>query len=214
MATPIGNLGDISLRALETLKSAEVIFCEDTRESGKLLSHYEIKKPTVSLHQHSTPERINDLLKKYAGQALVYISDAGTPGISDPGGKLVEAAVKAGFTVCPIPGASAVIAALSISGFPTDKFLFLGFMPLKGKNKTFNLIKNSEITVAFYESTHRIVKTLEQMKEILEPEREVVVARELTKKFETIYRGALEKILAELKDMSKGEFVVIVRALK
>jgi len=146
-----------------------------------------------------------------AGQDVAYVSDAGTPGISDPGGKIVQVAVEKGIQIIPIPGASAVITILSASGFPTDKFLFLGFMPHKGKGKMFEQIKDSKITTVFYESPHRIIKTLEQMMEVVEPERELVIGRELTKKFETIYRGNLKDIIEQVKEKVKGEFVVVVK---
>lgn len=209
VATPIGNLKDITFRAIEVLKEVDVILCEDTRESKKLLDAYNIEKKTISLHQHSSVEKIEALLREF--ENIGYISDAGTPGISDPGNKVVEKAVEMGKSVVPVPGVSAVIAALSISGFPTDKFVFLGFMPHKGKGKNFETIKNSKHTVVFYESVHRILKTLNEMKDVLEPDREIVVARELTKKFETIYRGKIADVVPLVKE--KGEFVVIVRGL-
>ena len=208
IATPIGNLSDMTLRALETLKSVEAILCEDTRETGKLLGHFEIKNKLVSLHQHTPDEKIKSLLEQFENMA--YCSDVGTPGISDPGNKLVELAVAAGVNVVPIPGACAAITALSVSGLPTDKFLFLGYMPHKSKNKIFKQIAASEITCCFYESTHRILKTLGQMKAFVGLERKIIVGRELTKKFETIYRGNIDEVLAQLKAMSKGEFVVII----
>jgi 16S rRNA (cytidine1402-2'-O)-methyltransferase len=209
IATPIGNLKDITFRAIEILKEVDIILCEDTRETGKLLKAYNIEKRMVSVHQHSTMEKIESLLNEFGN--IGYVSDAGTPGISDPGNKVVEKAVELGKNIVPIPGASAVIAALSVSGFPTDKFVFLGFMPHKGKGKNFELIKNSKHTVVFYESVHRILKTLNEMKEVIESEREIVVARELTKKFETIYRGKIADVLPLIKE--KGEFVVVVRGL-
>jgi len=209
VATPIGNLQDITLRALETLKQSEAIFCEDTRHTKNLLANFDIKKKTFSLHQHSNESSYEKVLEQLALGDVSYVSDAGTPGISDPGGKLVEYVALRGIKVIPMPGASAITTALSISGFPTDKFLFLGFMPHKGKTKTFKQIEESKITVAFYESTHRIIKTLEQMKEFV-GDRRIVVARELTKQFETVYRGTTPEVISELEDMYKGEFVVIV----
>lgn len=209
IATPIGNLKDITFRAVEVLKEVDIVLCEDTRETRKLLDAYKIDKKMISLHQHSSIKKIEALLTEFGN--IGYMSDAGTPGISDPGNKIVEKAVELGKNIVPIPGASAVIAALSISGFPTDKFLFLGFMPHKGKQKVFETIKNSKHTAVFYESVHRILKTLNEMKEALEPEREIVVARELTKKFETIYRGKIADVILLIKE--KGEFVVVVRSL-
>jgi 16S rRNA (cytidine1402-2'-O)-methyltransferase len=216
VATPIGNLEDISARALATLRSVDAIICEDTRETSKLLNHYDISKKLFSLHQHSDERQVRKILEEYqgVGRSLAYVSDAGTPGVSDPGGKVVKMATELNFDISPLPGASAVIAALSISGFPTDKFLFLGFMPHKGKGKYFEAIAKSEVTTAFYESTHRILKTLEALSEVLGSEREIVVARELTKMFETIYRGNTATVLEQLKNMSKGEFVVVVSPAK
>src|SRR3989338_2528968 len=197
VATPIGNLSDITLRALEILKSVDLIACEDTRHTKILLIYYKIEKPTISYHEHSKVQKIDylvDELKK--GKNIALVSDAGTPGISDPGNKFVEAAMKEGIQVIPIPGPSAVISALSISGFPSDSFIFYGFMPhKKGKQTLIKKIAQSDITSVFYESTHRIIKTLEMMKEIIGNEREIVVARELTKKFETIYRGTILGVL-------------------
>lgn len=209
IATPIGNLKDITFRAVEALKAVDVVLCEDTRESKKLLDAYNIDKKMISLHQHSSIEKIEALLTEFGN--IGYVSDAGTPGISDPGNKIVEKAVELGKNIVPIPGACAIIAALSISGFPTDKFLFLGFIPHKGKQKVFEMIKNFKHTTIFYESVHRILKTLNEMKKVLEPEREIVVARELTKKFETIYRGKIANIIPAIKE--KGEFVVVVRGV-
>lgn len=222
VATPLGNLADITLRALETLKSVPLIACEDTRVSGKLLNHYEIKTKTVSYHQHSSAGKVDFLLDKLAeiGEMAV-ITDAGTPGISDPGNLLVEAAVKRFGEKCeiiPIPGPSAIISILSVSGLPTDKFLFLGFLPhKKGKETMLKRIMESEETVVFYESTHRIIKTMEKLNEMIMSgeaninNRRIVVGRELTKKFETIYRGNIKQILEKIKsDTVKGEFVVVV----
>lgn len=213
VATPIGNLADLSFRAIEVLKSVEVIACEDTRQTMKLLDRYKIKKPLISYFQHSRFSQIERILKMLNdGQNVAMVSDAGTPGISDPGNKLVNEAVNNKIQVSPIPGACAVISALSVSGFPTDKFLFLGFMPHKGKMKIFEQIKNSEITVCFYESVHRIEKTLEQLTEILTEDRQVVVCRELTKKFESIYRGSIKEVLNQVKQMVKGEYVVVINS--
>jgi len=209
IATSIGNLADISFRALDTLKNVDIIFCEDTRQTKKLLVRYKIDKKMISLHQHSSEAKITKLLAEYNN--IAYVSDAGTPGISDPGNKIVAKAVELGIEVSPIPGPSAVVAALSVSGFPTDKFIFMGYMPNKSKTKIFEQIKNAKNTTCFYESTHRIMKTLEQLKEHL-GDRQICVCRELTKKFETIYRGTINNVLDELKNTSsKGEFVVIIK---
>jgi len=216
VATPLGNLSDITLRALDILKSVPLIACEDTRVSSKLLQSYEIKTKTISHHQHSTPAKIGILLDKLKETGeLALITDAGTPGISDPGNYFISEAVKKfgkELEVIAIPGPSAIIAALSISGLPTDKFLFLGFLPhKKGRETIFKRILESEETVVFYESTHRIMKALEKLAEIMPDDRRIVVCRELTKKFETTYRGNAKQILAALKNgITKGEFVVIV----
>lgn len=215
LATPIGNLEDITLRAIRVLKEVDFILCEDTRETRKLLLRYEINKPTLSYHQHSKLQKIEQiigLLKE--GKNLALVSDAGTPSISDPGGKLVEEVLRAledGAEIIPIPGPSAVITAASISGFPADKFLFLGFPPhKKGRNKFFKKITGTEETVIFYESTYRIIKSLEELRAAA-PERRVAVCRELTKMFETIYRGTADEVINKLKaDTTKGEFVVVV----
>jgi len=221
IATPIGNLKDISLRALEILKAVDIIFCEDTRVSRKFLDHYQINKKLDSFHQHSTDKKIKqilDLLKQ--GQNIAYMSDAGTPGISDPIGKLVQAIVEKfpeKNIVESIPGASALTTALSLSGFNTDKFLFLGFLPhKKGKETLLKQIIQEAKTIVFFESKYRIIKTLEKLKSLgFQPERKIVVCRELTKKFETIYRGNLEKAINDLKnDTIKGEFVVAIEGYK
>lgn len=209
VGTPIGNLSDISERGLETLKSVDLIACEDTRVTKKLLSAYSIDTPTISYHQHSTDEKGQQIVNKLIdGISVALVTDAGTPGISDPGGKLVEAAIKSNIEVTPIPGASALAAALSVSGFPTDKFIFLGFPPnKKGRQTYFELIKNTDQTVALYESKHRILKTLEQLPQ----DRPLVVGRELTKMHEHIYRGSAQQVIKQLNQTStKGEFVIVV----
>ncbi|OGY44651.1 MAG: 16S rRNA (cytidine(1402)-2'-O)-methyltransferase [Candidatus Buchananbacteria bacterium RIFCSPHIGHO2_02_FULL_40_13] len=216
VATPIGNLSDITLRAIETLKNVDLILCEDTRVSKHLLDHYQITTSLTSYHQHSGEGKIKSLLEKIkAGANLALITDAGTPGISDPGNKFIAEVVSKIGPVCqiiPIPGPSAIISALSICGLPTDKFLFLGFLPhKKGRETLFKRIKDSEETMVFYESTHRIIKTLERLSELIESDRKIVVSRELTKKFETIYRGNISQVLEQVKkDTIKGEFVVII----
>ncbi len=233
VATPIGNLGDITLRALETLKSVDFILCEDTRVTKNLLNHYEINRPLVSYHQHSEERKLKEIAELLEeGKNLALVTDAGTPGISDPGGLLVKAIVasplfKEGIegrsidptltlplkregSIVPIPGASAVITALSISGFPTDKFIFMGFPPHKNKRqKFFKEVAAAEYTVVFYESGHRITKCLQELKTNLDANRSLVVCRELTKKFETIYRGTIDQIIENMKD-ERGEFVVMI----
>lgn len=209
VATPIGNLKDITLRALEVLKSADLILCEDTRVTLKLLNHFEIKKTLLSYHQHSDikkTEEIVDLLRQ--GKKIALVCDAGTPGISDPGGKLIEEIVGVA-DIVPIAGASALTAAVSASGIAMDKFVFMGFPPIKNKRaKYFKSVEESEYPVVFYESSHRILKTLKEL--INNPE--VIVFRELTKAFETVYRGKAEEVSDKLeKEGPKGEFVVIVK---
>lgn len=212
-ATPLGNLKDITLRALEILKEADFIICEDTRQTIKLLNHYGISKPLIGYFQHSKfskIEQIIGLLKQ--GKTLVLVTDAGTPGISDPGGKLIETIISQSpeVLIIPIPGPSAIVAALSVSGLPADKFIFFGFPPRKhGRKKFFQKIADAEYTAVFYESPHRILKTLRE----LQPTDKIVICRELTKKFETIYRGDIEtilKLLIQDKNQQKGEFVIII----
>ena len=215
VATPIGNLEDITLRALRILKEVDLVLCEDTRQTRKLLDRYEIKTPTLSYHQHSKMQKVDQIIDFLrSGKDLALVSDAGTPAISDPGGKLVEEVLRAlgeETKIIPIPGTSAVATAASISGFPTDKFLFLGFPPHKhGRAAFFKMVAAAEGTVIFYESTHRILKSLEELRAAA-GERRVAVCRELTKMFETIYRGTTSEVLEKLKaDTIKGEFVVVV----
>lgn len=223
VATPIGNLEDITQRALRILKEVDIIACEDTRLTKRLLDHYQITTNTISYHQHSKLGKIDFIINQLKeGKDVALVSDAGTPGISDPGGLLVQAAYNEGIKVESVPGPSALIAALSISGLPTDKFNFYGFLPhKKGRQTVLQEIVESKTTAVFYESVHRIEKTLEQLNSIMsgetlrqsqsDKEREIVVARELTKKFETVYKGSIQEVLEKLKqDQVKGEFVVIV----
>jgi len=222
VATPIGNLEDISLRALRVLKEVDIILCEDTRVTRKLLSRYDIKTPVLSYHQHSQFKKVNyivDLLEK--GNNLALVSDSGTPGISDPGNKLIDFLVKKNINlaIIPIPGCSALITAASISGFPMDKFTFLGFPPHKKKRnrffeELFRQLTDLEYPVVFYESPHRIIKTLEELNNKVQASDinfQVVICRELTKKFETIYRGTIKEVIQKIKDDKiKGEFTVII----
>ncbi|MFA5210870.1 MAG: 16S rRNA (cytidine(1402)-2'-O)-methyltransferase [Patescibacteria group bacterium] len=217
VATPIGNLDDITFRAINTLKSVDFILCEDTRVTQKILNHYEINTKTLSYHQHSSESKvkqIEELLNQ--GKNLALVTDAGTPGISDPGNLLIADLLKNNpkLEIIPVPGASAIISILSISGFPTDKFVFLGFIPQKNKRKKFlEEIKNNDKTTIFYESCHRIKKCILEMNEIFEQDREIIIGRELTKKFETIYRGTIKQIL-DMEILDKGEFVIIVKGFK
>lgn len=215
IATPIGNLEDITLRALRILKEVDLILCEDTRKTRILTNKYKIDRPLLSYHQHSKLqkiEQITEFLKN--GKNLALVSDAGTPGISDPGGKLINylTGQLIDLQVIPIPGPSALTAAASISGLPTDKFLFLGFPPhKKGRNKFFQKIAETDETVIFYESTYRILKSLNELKAAVGGDRQIVVCRELTKMFETTYRGNISEVIDKLQfDIVKGEFVIVV----
>lgn len=227
VATPIGNLKDITMRALETLQSVDYILCEDTRVTKKLLAHYQINKPTISYHQHSTESKIKEIIQLLAeGKNLALVTDAGTPGISDPGNRLISVILERDSSsqqagtqndkdvIIPIPGSCAAIAALSVSGFPTDKFYFAGFPPHKNKRqKFFKELATREETIVFYESTHRILKTLSELQTFM-PQREIMVARELTKQFETIYRGTAAEVLEKIKKGPiKGEFVVVIKSI-
>jgi 16S rRNA (cytidine1402-2'-O)-methyltransferase len=209
LATPIGNLQDASPRFKNTLNQVDLILCEDTRVTKKLLSYYQIAKPVLSYHQHSSLKKEKYILEQIQkGKKLALVSDAGTPSISDPGSKLIEFLLKEKplLKITPIPGPTALAAALSIAGWPADKFLFLGFPPVKKKRKKFfQEIEKAKYTVVFYESPHRINKSLAE----LNPQAEVVVCRELTKKFETIYRGQVQKVMKQIKP--KGEFVIVVK---
>jgi len=214
IGSPIGNLEDVSKRALRILSEVDLILCEDTRVTKKLLERYNIKTPTLSYHQHSKLQKIDyilSLLKQ--GKNLALVSDAGTPGISDPGNKLVNLITRPGriVRIMSIPGPSAVTAAASVSGFPMDRFLFLGFPPTKRKRRKFFVeVVNSKYPVIFYESPYRIIKTLKELSSLV-GDREIVVCRELTKKFETIYRGKIIEVIEQIeKDTIKGEFVVII----
>ena len=215
VATPIGNLDDISKRALQVLEGVDLILCEDTQVSKKLLNHYGINTPVVSYHQHSRLKKINYILRLLReGKNLALICDAGTPGISDPGNVLIKKVIEQlrdEVKIVSIPGPSALIAAGSISGFPMNRFIFLGFPPSKKKRKKFfEEISNSKYPVIFYESPYRILKTLKELSSFIN-KREVVVCRELTKKFETVYRGTIDKVIEKItEDKIKGEFVVIV----
>ncbi|TAK03695.1 16S rRNA (cytidine(1402)-2'-O)-methyltransferase [Patescibacteria group bacterium] len=217
VATPIGNLSDLSERAKATLASVDAILCEDTRVTSKLLSVIGVAKPLVAFHQHSDARKTHDVVRRLsAGESFALVTDAGTPGISDPGGMLVEAVVKElgdAAKIVPIPGPSAVIAALSVSGFPADRFTFLGFPPhKKGRQTFFKELASTEGTVVFYESTHRIMKCLEELDGLEElKERRLVVCRELTKLHETTYRGTAAEVTERLKATSiRGEFVVVI----
>lgn len=211
--TPIGNLADMTFRSVDVLKMVDAILAEDTRTSGVLLKHYEIKTPTESFHAFNEHHRIKSLIERMkAGQKIAVISDAGTPGISDPGFLIVRAAVSEGLKVESLPGATAFVPALVKSGFPCDRFVFEGFLPhKKGRKTKFEEIANESRTTVLYESPHRILKTLEQLNEYLGENRQVSVSRELTKKFEETITGSAKSVLAQLeKGHVKGEFVVVI----
>ena len=212
VATPIGNLQDISFRAVETLKKVNCIFAEDTRTSKKLINHYDIDTKLYSYHDHSSEKeiaRLLDILKDHKDVAL--ISDAGTPTISDPGYSLIRQCINNGIDVIPIPGASALTAAISASGLPSDAFTFIGFLPTKkGRKKKISSLENLDMTIVLFESPHRLIKTLNQLKEAL-GERPIVVARELTKLYEEIIRGNFSSAIEffEAKKI-KGEIVIMI----
>lgn len=218
VATPIGNMEDITVRAIRILEEVDVIACEDTRVTGKLLERLEIPNNgrLVSFHSRSGTGKVDSLMEDLSsGKNVALVSDAGTPCISDPGFLLVNTAVSNDIPVSPIPGASAVIAALSSSGFPADKFIYIGFLPAKkGRQTIFKQIENeySDKSVVCYESVHRIVKTLGQMKEVVGGDRYICVAREISKMYEEFWRGTLEDAVEEFggRKSLKGEFVVIV----
>jgi 16S rRNA (cytidine1402-2'-O)-methyltransferase len=214
VATPIGNLKDITLRALDVLKKSDSILAEDTRVTKKLLMHYDIQIPVLSYHQHSQENKRNEILRLLIeGKNLALVSDAGTPGISDPGNELIDFLIEKepDIRIVPIPGPSALVAALSVSGFRADKFIFLGFLPKKKRSKLFSWLKEEKYTFCFYESPKRILKTLEVLKEEFD-NRKVFVARELTKIHESLYRGEISEVIEKLqKDPVKGEIVVVVQ---
>jgi len=212
VSTPIGNLKDITLRAIETLQEVDFILCEDTRTSGNLLNHFEIKKELISLNAFNEKNKIEFIVNRIlSNQTAALISDAGTPLISDPGVRLVSACIEKEIEIIPIPGVSALIAGLSMSGLPTDAFVFEGFLPQKkGRQTKLKELAEEKRTIVLYESTYRIEKLLKELNEFL-PNRFVVVCREITKKFEETWRGFPKDILATLDNRTiKGEFVVVI----
>jgi 16S rRNA (cytidine1402-2'-O)-methyltransferase len=211
VATPIGNLEDISARALRTLREVAVIAAEDTRRTSRLLARYAITTPTTSLHEHNEQQKTPALLERLAsGEHIALVSDAGTPVISDPGQRLVRAAAQKGLRVEPIPGPSAVMAALAVSGFPADSFTFLGFPPTKGKARAewFNRLKNAQQTVVFFEAPHRIRRTLGELTDI-SADLEVSICRELTKAHEELVKGPISTVVQTLREPA-GEYTVVV----
>lgn len=215
VATPIGNLEDITLRALRVLKHADLIACEDTRQTQKLLNHFGIEAQTISYHEHNEASRANELIEKLAGrQRVAIVSDAGMPGISDPGFRLVSLAIERGIPVVPIPGPAAFVSALVASGLPVDSFCFRGFLSAKSgaRRRELEQIRDSKQTIAFYEAPHRIRETMEDIAAVLGPGRRIVIARELTKVHEEFLRGTAAEVLQTLRqrDEVKGEITLLI----
>jgi 16S rRNA (cytidine1402-2'-O)-methyltransferase len=215
--TPIGNLDDITLRAIKVLKEVDAILAEDTRNTGVLLKHLEISKPLMAHHAHNEHAAIAGVIKMLdAGKKLALVSDAGTPGISDPGFLLVKACLEKGYEVETLPGATAFVPALVNSGFPTDRFVFEGFLPhKKGRQTRFKQMAEEERTIVLYESPHRIIKTLEQIVEFMDPNRPLMLAREISKLHEQMHRGSAIELLAYFKihpEKIKGEMVLVISA--
>ena len=217
VATPIGNLGDLSPRALETLRAVAAICAEDTRHTRQLLKYHGVDTPLLALHQHNEDEMAERLVARLlGGESLALVSDAGTPLVSDPGFRLVRAARAAGIKVSPVPGPCAFVAALSVAGLPSDRIAFEGFLPAKAAARRERLVRlaSEQRTLAFYEASHRIEETLAHMRDVFGAQRPAVIARELTKLFETVLDGSLESLcerVAADPDQRKGEFVVLVQ---
>lgn len=214
VATPIGNLEDITFRAIRVLQAADLIAAEDTRHTGKLLQHFHITTPQISYHDHNRRSRLPELLDRLQqGKAIALVSDAGMPGISDPGYELVQACAEAGIEVIPIPGASAVVTALSASGLPTERFAFEGFLPTKGQERRDRLdsFRNEPRTLVFYEAPHRLRQTLTDLAEVVGGDRLIVLARELTKLHEEFWRGTVEEAIAHYETREpQGEFTIVL----
>jgi 16S rRNA (cytidine1402-2'-O)-methyltransferase len=216
VATPIGNAGDITLRALNALALADAVACEDTRNTAHLLTRYGLSKELIAAHEHNEREAADKLiLRLQAGQRIALVSDAGTPAVSDPGARIVDAVRAAGLRVIPLPGASAAVAALSASGLVNDRFFFVGFLPAKTKQRDTALqeLANVAATLVFYEAPHRITETVDALAAAFEPTRQIVFARELTKLFEEVHRCTLEQAVAWVAadaNRQKGEYVILV----
>ncbi|MGD1715323.1 16S rRNA (cytidine(1402)-2'-O)-methyltransferase [Dapis sp. BLCC M172] len=214
VGTPIGNLEDITFRAIKTLQKVDLIAAEDTRHTGKLLQHFQIQTPQLSYHQHNEQSRIPELIEKLSqGKTIALVTDAGMPGISDPGYELVKACVEANISVVPIPGVTASITALSACGLPTNKFIFIGFLPTKIKLREEQLEKlsNSLETIVLYESPYKLLQTLEDLEKVLGKDRKIVLARELTKLHEEFWRGTVgEAIIHYQNNQPKGEFTIVI----
>jgi 16S rRNA (cytidine1402-2'-O)-methyltransferase len=214
VATPIGNLEDITRRALRVLKEVDLVLAEDTRKTDILLRYYDMKKPIMSYHQHSQDaKRLKILRYLVDGKDLALVSDAGTPGISDPGNELIDFLLEKEpkIKIIPVPGPSALTATLSVCGFKVTRFMFIGFLPKKKRSKLFDWLKQGKVSFAFYESPRRILKTLAFLEEQMGGERRICIARELTKLHETLYRGRLSEVRAQIERGNiKGEIVVVV----
>lgn len=217
VGTPIGNLEDMTFRAVRILQTVDLIAAEDTRHTGKLLQHFQIKTPQISYHDNNSNSRIPELLEHLSTKkAIALVTDAGMPAISDPGYELVKACVEAGITVVPVPGASAVITALSAAGLSTDKFVFEGFLPAKGQDRHNRLefLQTEARTIILYEAPHRLRQTLQDLAEVLGKDRQIVLARELTKLYEEFWRGNIESAIAHYTQREpQGEYTLVVAGI-
>jgi 16S rRNA (cytidine1402-2'-O)-methyltransferase len=217
VGTPIGNLEDITFRAVRILQSVDLIAAEDTRHTGKLLQHFQIKAPQISYHDHNRNSRISELLEKlHQGQAIALVTDAGIPGISDPGYELVKACIEVGIQVVPIPGPSAAITALSAAGLPTEQFVFEGFLAAKAQQRRDRLefLRSEPRTIIFYEAPHRLRQTLQDLAAVLGPQRQLVLARELTKLHEEFWRGSIGQAITHYTEREpQGEYTLVVAGM-
>ena len=217
VGTPIGNLEDITFRAVRILQTVDIIAAEDTRHTGKLLQHFQVKTPQVSYHEHNRTSRIPELLEHLVNnKAIALVSDAGMPGISDPGYELVKACIQAGIPVVPIPGASAAITALSAAGLPTDRFVFEGFLPAKTQHRQEHLesLQTESRTLIFYESPHRLRDTLQDLALVWGSDRQIVLGRELTKLYEEFWRGTIAEVIAYYTQREpQGEYTLVVAGI-
>ncbi|MDA8595750.1 16S rRNA (cytidine(1402)-2'-O)-methyltransferase [Flavobacteriaceae bacterium] len=211
--TPIGNLADMTFRGVETLQLVDLVLAEDTRTSGKLLKHYEVSTPMMAYHMHNEHKVVNHLIQRMQnGERMALITDAGTPGISDPGFLLARAAVEAGIEIQCLPGATAFVPALVVSGLPNDKFVFEGFLPVKkGRQTRLKILAEESRTLVFYESPHKLIKTLNNFKEYMGGDRLISISRELTKLYEETFRGTVDEAMLHFENKpAKGEFVIIL----